>query len=46
MVLISGYLFLLVSMFHIREIIVNGILHLVRVAVTVSTGLLLGIVSL
>lgn len=45
-VLISGCLFLLVSVFRIREMIVNGIPHSIRVAITAGIGLFLGIVSL
>lgn len=45
-VFISGCLFLLVSVFRIREMIVNGIPHSIRVAITAGIGLFLGIVSL
>ena len=45
-VFISGCLFLLVSGFRIREMIVNGIPHSIRVAITAGIGLFLGIVSL
>lgn len=45
-VFISGCLFLLVSLFRIREMIVNGIPHSIRVAITAGIGLFLGIVSL
>ncbi|CAJ0814811.1 Adenine permease AdeP [Ralstonia wenshanensis] len=45
-VFISGCMFLLVSVFRIREMIVNGIPHSIRVAITAGIGLFLGIVSL
>jgi AGZA family xanthine/uracil permease-like MFS transporter len=45
-VFISGCLFLLVSVFRIREMVVNGIPHSIRVAITAGIGLFLGIVSL
>jgi len=45
-VFISGCVFLLVSVFRIREMIVNGIPHSIRVAITAGIGLFLGIVSL
>ena len=45
-VFISGCLFLLVSLFGIRKMIVNGIPHSIRVAITAGIGLFLGIVSL
>lgn len=45
-VFISGCLFMLVSLFRIREMIVNGIPHSIRVAITAGIGLFLGIVSL
>jgi len=45
-VFISGCLFMLVSVFRIREMIVNGIPHSIRVAITAGIGLFLGIVSL
>jgi AGZA family xanthine/uracil permease-like MFS transporter len=45
-VFISGCLFLLVSVFRVREMIVNGIPHSIRVAITAGIGLFLGIVSL
>ncbi|NWK46961.1 NCS2 family permease [Ralstonia pickettii] len=45
-VFVSGCLFLLVSVFRIREMIVNGIPHSIRVAITAGIGLFLGIVSL
>ena len=45
-VFISGCLFLLVSLFGIRKMIVSGIPHSIRVAITAGIGLFLGIVSL
>ncbi|MFP4591754.1 NCS2 family permease [uncultured Ralstonia sp.] len=45
-VFISGCLFMLVSLFRIREMIVNGIPHSIRIAITAGIGLFLGIVSL
>lgn len=45
-VFISGCLFMLVSVLRIREMIVNGIPHSIRVAITAGIGLFLGIVSL
>ncbi|MCL9845941.1 NCS2 family permease [Ralstonia solanacearum] len=45
-VFISGCLFVLVSLFRIREMIVNGIPHSIRIAITAGIGLFLGIVSL
>lgn len=45
-VFISGCLFMLVSLFRIREMIVNGILHSIRIAITAGIGLFLGIESL
>ncbi len=45
-VFISGCLFMLVSLFGIRKMIVNGIPHSIRVAITAGIGLFLGIVSL
>ncbi|WP_394778483.1 NCS2 family permease [Undibacterium sp.] len=45
-VFISGCLFLFVSIFRIREMIINGIPHSIRTAITVGIGLFLGIISL
>jgi len=45
-VFISGCLFMLVSLFRIRDMIVNGIPHSIRIAITAGIGLFLGIVSL
>ncbi|MBJ7313203.1 NCS2 family permease [Rugamonas sp. CCM 8940] len=45
-VFISGCLFLFVSVFKLREIIVNGIPHSIRTAITVGIGLFLGLISL
>ncbi len=45
-VFISGCLFLFVSIFKLREMIVNGIPHSIRTAITVGIGLFLGLISL
>ncbi|WP_136417500.1 NCS2 family permease [Herbaspirillum sp. ST 5-3] len=45
-VCISGILFLIVSVLRIREMIVNGIPHSVRTAITAGIGLFLAIISL
>ena len=45
-VLISGCLFLLVSAFGVREMIVNGIPSSIRIAITVGIGLFLGLIAL
>ena len=45
-VFISGCLFLLVTLFRVREMIVNGIPHSIRVAITAGIGLFLAIVAL
>jgi len=45
-VFISGCLFLLVSVVGLRKMIVDGIPHSIRVAITAGIGLFLGIVSL
>lgn len=45
-VFISGCLFLLVTLFRIRDIIVDGIPHSLRIAITVGIGLFLAIISL
>ncbi|RJF96230.1 NCS2 family permease [Noviherbaspirillum saxi] len=45
-VCISGVLFLIISMLGIREMIVNGIPHSIRTAITAGIGLFLAIISL
>jgi AGZA family xanthine/uracil permease-like MFS transporter len=45
-VFISGCLFLLISLFRIREIIIRGIPHSIRTAITAGIGLFLGIIAL
>lgn len=45
-VFISGCLFLLVSLFRLREIIINGIPRSIRAAITAGIGLFLGIIAL
>lgn len=45
-VFISGALFVAVTLFRVREIIVNGIPQSLRVAITVGIGLFLGIIAL
>ncbi|WP_179402308.1 NCS2 family permease [Burkholderia guangdongensis] len=45
-VFISGCLFLVVTLFRVREAIVNGIPHSLRVSITAGIGLFLGIISL
>ena len=45
-VFISGVLFMVVSVLRIREMIVNGIPHSVRTAITAGIGLFLAIISL
>ena len=45
-VFISGCLFILVSVFRLREMIVNGIPASMRTAITVGIGLFLGLISL
>ncbi len=45
-VFISGCLFLLVTLFRVREMIVKGIPHGLRVAITAGIGLFLAIVAL
>ncbi|MBK4735661.1 NCS2 family permease [Noviherbaspirillum pedocola] len=45
-VFISGCLFLVVSLFRVREMIVNGIPASMRTAITVGIGLFLGLISL
>lgn len=45
-VFISGCLFLLVTIFRLRELIVNGIPHSIRIAITVGIGLFLALIAL
>jgi AGZA family xanthine/uracil permease-like MFS transporter len=45
-VFISGCLFLLVTLFKVREQIVNGIPHSLRVAITVGLGLFLALIAM
>ena len=45
-VFISGCLFMVVTLFRVREVIVNGIPHSIRVAITAGIGLFLAIISL
>jgi AGZA family xanthine/uracil permease-like MFS transporter len=45
-VFISGCLFLAVTLFKVREMIVNGIPHSIRIAITGGIGLFLAIISL
>jgi len=45
-VFISGCLFLIVTLFRVREMIVNGIPHSIRAAITGGIGLFLAIISL
>lgn len=45
-VFISGCLFIAVSVFKLREMIVNGIPQSIRTAITVGIGLFLGLISL
>src|ERR1700678_4098788 len=45
-VFISGCLFMIVTLFRIREVIVNGIPHSIRIAITAGIGLFLAIISL
>jgi adenine/guanine/hypoxanthine permease len=45
-VFISGCLFVAISLFRIRELIVNGIPHSIRTAITAGIGLFLAIISL
>jgi adenine/guanine/hypoxanthine permease len=45
-VLISGLLFIAISVLRIREMIVNGIPHSIRTAITAGIGLFLAIISL
>ena len=45
-VFISGCLFLLVTVFRLRELIIRGIPHSMRIAITVGIGLFLAIIAL
>ncbi len=45
-VFISGCLFILVSVFKLREMIVNGIPHSIRTAITVGIGMFLALIAL
>ncbi|RZT10395.1 putative MFS transporter, AGZA family, xanthine/uracil permease [Duganella sp. CF402] len=45
-VFISGCLFIIVSLFKVREHIVNGIPHSLRVAITVGLGLFLALIAM
>jgi AGZA family xanthine/uracil permease-like MFS transporter len=45
-VFISGCLFILVSVFGLREAIINGIPRSIRVAITVGIGMFLGLIAL
>ena len=45
-VFISGCLFIIVSVFRVREHIVNGIPHSLRVAITVGLGLFLALIAM
>lgn len=45
-VFISGVCFMLVTLFRIRDAIVDGIPHSIRIAITVGIGLFLAIISL
>jgi AGZA family xanthine/uracil permease-like MFS transporter len=45
-VFVSGCLFMVVTLFRVREMIVNGIPHAIRTAITAGIGLFLGIISL
>ncbi|MGH8809209.1 MAG: NCS2 family permease, partial [Noviherbaspirillum sp.] len=45
-VCISGILFIIVSVLRIREMIINGIPHSIRTAITAGIGLFLAIISL
>jgi len=45
-VFISGCLFLLVTIFRLRELIISGIPHSIRIAITVGIGLFLAIIAL
>lgn len=45
-VFISGCLFLLVTVFRLRELIIKGIPHSLRIAITVGIGLFLALIAL
>ena len=45
-VFVSGCLFLIVTLFRLRELIVNGIPHSIRIAITVGIGLFLALIAL
>lgn len=45
-VFISGCLFLVVTLFKLREMIVDGIPHSIRTAITAGIGMFLGLISL
>ena len=45
-VFVSGCLFLLVTLFRLRELIITGIPHSIRIAITVGIGLFLAIIAL
>jgi adenine/guanine/hypoxanthine permease len=45
-VFVSGCLFLLVTVFRLRELIITGIPHSIRIAITVGIGLFLAIIAL
>jgi AGZA family xanthine/uracil permease-like MFS transporter len=45
-VFISGCLFLIVTLFKLREMIVDGIPHSIRTAITAGIGMFLGLISL
>jgi len=45
-VFVSGCLFLAVTLFRLRELIVNGIPHSIRIAITVGIGLFLALIAL
>jgi len=45
-VFISGCLFLIVTLFKLRELIVSGIPHSIRIAITVGIGMFLALIAL
>ncbi len=45
-VFVSGCLFLMVTLFGLRELIIRGIPHSIRIAITVGIGLFLAIIAL
>jgi len=45
-VFVSGCLFLVVTLFGLREMIINGIPHSIRVAITVGIGMFLALIAL